>query len=134
MAVGRRLNTGATEALDRIERSLQVGPPPIDRASLLNVAGYIAAADILGVALAPLNTPCTFRVEVAFDAGGILSATITRGGVTVVSHFQYGSALNIDSGYRFSLAVSAGERINYRYSVNATILNFKVQEIPAAAE
>lgn len=134
MAVGRRLNTRTIEALARVESLLGLGPSPIDRASLFNVAGYIAAADILGVALAPLNTPCTFRVEVTFDAAGILSATITRGGVTVVSQCNGGVALNIDSGYRFSLAVSAGDRINFRYSANATILNFKVQEIPAAAE
>jgi len=107
---------------------------PLSRANLFNVAGYLTPADILAAALAPLNSPCTFRVEAAFSAGGILSATITQGGVTVVTQFNGGVALNIDSAYRFSLMVTTGDTINFRYSVNSNILSFKVQEIIAAAE
>jgi len=107
---------------------------PIARANVFNVVGYVGGADILGAALAPLNSPCTFRVEATFSAGGILSATITQGGITVVSQFQGGVALNINSGYRFSLMVNAGDTINFRYSVGCNILSFKVQEIIAASE
>jgi len=107
---------------------------PISRANLFNVVGYLTPADILAAALAPLNSPCTFRVEAVFSAGGILSATITQGGVTVVSQFNGGVALNINSAYRFSLMVTTGDTINFRYSVNSNILSFKVQEIVAAAE
>ena len=107
---------------------------PLTRANEFNVAGYIAAADILAAALAPLNTPCSFRVEAGFDAAGILSATITQVGVPVVCQLNGGVALNINSLYRFSLMVNAGDTINFQYSVNATILSLKVQEIIAAAE
>jgi len=98
---------------------------PLSRANLFNVAGYLTPADILAAALAPLNSPCTFRVEAAFSAGGILSATITQGGVTVVTQFNGGVALNIDSAYRFSLMVTTGDTINFRYSVNSNILSFR---------
>ena len=107
---------------------------PLTRANEFNVAGYIAAADILAAALAPLNTPCSFRVEAGFDAAGILSATIIQAGVPVAVQFNGGVALNINSLYRFSLMVNAGDTINFQYSVNATILSLKVQEIIAVAE
>ena len=121
---------GDTYSIRRVVSPLN----PITRANEFNVAGYIAAADILGAALAPLNSPCTFRVEAAFNAGGILSATITQAGVPVAVQFNGGVALNINSAYRFSLMVNAGDTINFQYSVNATIISLKVQEIPAAAE
>jgi len=107
---------------------------PLSRANLFNVVGYLTPADILAAALAPLNSPCTFRVEAAFSAGGILSATITQGGVTMTVQFNGGVAMNVNSAYRFSLAVNAGDTINFQYSVDSNILSFKVQEIPAAAE
>lgn len=104
---------------------------PLARAEVHNAA-VVAATDILGAALAPINTPCAFRVEAAFDAGGILDATVTRGGVTVTVHFQGGVALNINSLYRFELMVHSGDTINFQYSVNATCLTMRVQEIIAA--
>jgi len=107
---------------------------PLARANLFNIVGYLTPNDILGAALAPLNSPCTFRIEAAFSAGGILSATITQVGVPVVCQLNGGVALNINSLYRFSLMVNAGDTINFQYSVNATILSLKVQEIVAAAE
>jgi len=121
---------GDTYSIKRVVSPLS----PLSRANVFNVAGYIAAADILAADLAPLNSPCTFRVEAAFNAAGILSVDITQGGVTVNVQFHGGVALNINSGYRFSLRVNAGDTINFQYSVNATILSFKVQEIIAAAE
>lgn len=106
---------------------------PLEKAVQHNVA-VVGGADILGAALAPLNSPCTFRVEAAFSAAGILSATITQGGVTMVAQFNGGVALNVNSLYRFSLAVTTGDTINFRYSVNSNILSLKVLEIIAAAE
>jgi len=107
---------------------------PLARANLFNVIGYLTPNDILGAALAPLNSPCTFRVEATFTTGGILSATITQGGVTIVSQFNGGVALNVNSAYRFSMMVNAGDTINFRYSVNSNILSLKVIEVIAAAE
>jgi len=107
---------------------------PISRVNLFNVVGCLTPANVLAVALSPLSPPCTFRVEATFSAGGILSATITQGGVTVVSQFHGGVALNINSGYRFYLVVNEGDTINYRYSANSNILSFKVQEVPVAVD
>ena len=121
---------GDTYSIRRVVSPLN----PLSRANLFNVAGYLATADILAADLAPLNSPCTFRVEAAFSAGGILSADITQGGVTVTVQFNGGVALNIDSAYRFSLMVTAGDTINFQYSANSNILSFKVQEIIASAE
>lgn len=121
---------GDTYSIRRVVSPLN----PLSRANLFNVVGYLTPDDILAADLAPLNSPCTFRVEAIFSAGGILSADITQGGVTVTVQFNGGVALNINSAYRFSLMVTAGDTINFQYSVNSNILSFKVQEIPAAAE
>jgi len=108
---------------------------PLERALIHNVAGYIAAADILGADLAPLNTPCLFRVTACFNAAGILSVETTNaagGGGAVVQQFNGGVALNNNSLYMFEHLVHAGDTINYQYSVNATIMTFRVQEIIGA--
>jgi len=107
---------------------------PIEKALVHNVAGYIAAADILGAAVAPTNTPALFKVMAGFSAPGILSVTITNaagGGGTVVQQFQGGVALNVNSLYGFTHLVHAGDTINYRYSANATIQTLRVIEIPS---
>lgn len=108
---------------------------PIAKALVHNVAGYLAGADILGAAVVPTNTPCLFRIMAGFSASGILSVTITNvagGGGTVVQQFQGGVALNINSLYAFSHLVHTGDTINYRYSVNTTIMTLRVVEIPSA--
>lgn len=113
-------------------RRITAPSTPITREIQHNVAGYLAEADIIAAALAPIYDPCSFRVEAAFNAGGILRATITRGGNTQVVNFNGGVALNVNGLYRFDMMVFAGDTINYRYSVNATIMVFRVQEIPSA--
>lgn len=104
---------------------------PLDRALEHNTA-ELAGVDILGAALAPTNTPCRFAVEVAFDTAGVFSVTVTNGGVTVVEEFNHGVVLPANSLFRFSHLVHAGDTINYRYSVNATMLTMRVQEIVGA--
>jgi len=105
---------------------------PISKANLFNQAGYLAAADILAADIAPTDSPTSFRIEAAFSAGGILSMDLTQAGVTVNIQLYGGVALNINSGYTFQVLINSGDTVNFQYSVNATILNFKVQEIPAA--
>jgi len=105
---------------------------PISKANLFNQAGYLAAADILAADIAPTDSPTSFRIEAAFSAGGILSMDLTQAGVTVNVQLYGGVALNINSGYTFQVLINSGDTVNFQYSVNATILNFKVQEIPAA--
>ena len=105
---------------------------PISKANLFNQAGYLAAADILAADIAPTDSPTSFRIEAAFSAGGILSMDLTQAGVTVNVQLYGGVALNINSGYTFQVLINSGDTVNFQYSVNATILSFKVQEIPAA--
>jgi len=105
---------------------------PIAKALVHNVAGYIAAADMLGADVAPTNTPCLFRLMGSFTASGILSVEIINGGNSQVQQFNGGVALNVNSLYAFSHLVHAGDTINYRYSVNTTIMTFRVVEIPSA--
>ena len=105
---------------------------PLARAEVHNV-GVLAAADILGAALAPLNTPCLFRVAVGFDTAGIFSVTITRAANTQVQQFNGGVALNTNSLYMFSVLVHNGDTINFRYSVNALCQTLRCQEVVAAA-
>ncbi len=105
---------------------------PLARAEVHNVA-VLAAADILGAALAPLNTPCLFRVAVGFDTAGIFSVTITRAANTQVQQFNGGVALNTNSLYMFSVLVHSGDTINFRYSVNATCQTMRCQEVVAAS-
>ena len=105
---------------------------PLARAEVHNAA-IVGGVDILGAALAPLNTPCRFAVEVAFDAAGVFSVRVTRGGIPVGEEFNHGVVLTANSLFRFSHLVHAGDTINYQYSVNATMLSMRVQEIVAAA-
>ncbi len=120
---------GDTYSIRRVVNPLS----PLPRAEVHNAA-VGAGADILAAAIAPLNTPCTFRVEVALDAAGILDVTITRGAVTVTEHFNGGVALNNDSLYRFNVMVHSGDTINYQYSAACNCLSLRCQEIVAAAE
>lgn len=117
---------------EQLKQALQQASTPVEREVQHNVVGYVAGADIIAAALAPIYTPCSFRVEAAFSAGGILSATVTRAANTQVVEFNGGVALNINGLYRFDMMVFEGDTINYRYSVNTNILVFRVQEIPSA--
>lgn len=106
---------------------------PLARAEVHNAA-VVAATDILGAALAPLNTPCLFRLVGGFSVAGVLSVTITRGGNTQVQQFNGGVPLNVNSLYMFDHLVHAGDTINYQYSVNAVCMTLRVQEIVAATQ
>lgn len=107
---------------------------PIAKANEHNVALVGMPADILAAALAPTNTPCLFRTQVAFDTAGVFSATVTSGGVTVVTEFNHGVVLPANSLFMFDMLVHSGDTINFRYSVNATMLVMRVQEIVAAVQ
>ena len=98
-----------------------------------NVVGYVGGADIIAAALAPLYSPCSFRVEAAFSVGGgILSTTITRAANTQTVSLNAGVGLNVTAIFRFDIMVCAGDTINYQYSVNSNILVFRVVEVPGS--
>lgn len=103
---------------------------PLEKGVVHNTA-YVTGADIFGTAITPTNTPSLFRVYAGFDVSGILDARITRAGNTQTQRFNGGVPLNSDSLYAFSHIVFAGDTVNYRYSVNATIQTLKVVEIPS---
>jgi len=105
---------------------------PLARAEEHNVA-VVAGVDILGADLAPLNTPCLFRVAAGFSVAGIFSATITRVGNTQVQQFNGGVALNVNSLYMFSVLVHSGDTINFQYSVGAVCQTLRCQEVVAAS-
>lgn len=106
---------------------------PITKANEHNTA-ELAGVDILAAALAPTNTPCLFRTQVAFDAAGVFSATVTSGGVMVTTEFNHGVVLPANSLFMFDMLVHAGDTINFRYSVNCTMLVMRVQEVVAAVQ
>lgn len=91
----------------------------------------LAGVDILAAALAPTNSPATFRIAIAFNAVGVFSATVTRGGNTQVVNFNSGVNLNANAVYVFDLPVQAGDTVNFRYSVNATLMIMRVSEVAA---
>jgi len=107
---------------------------PLARAEEHNVA-VVGGADILAApGIAPINTPCLFRVQVGFLGAGIFSATITRGLNTQTLAFNHGVVLTAGSLFFFDLLVAAGDTINYVYSVNTTLQVLRLQEIVAAVQ
>ncbi|MFA5344640.1 MAG: hypothetical protein WC381_11855 [Kiritimatiellia bacterium] len=104
---------------------------PIARAVVHNTA-YVTPADILAGALLPVITPSLFRCQIACSVSGIFYVTITRGGNTQVLQYNHGVALPASALFEFDTLVQDSTTINYRYSVNCTIMTFSVLEIPAA--
>jgi len=106
---------------------------PLEKANEHNTA-ETADTDILASALSPTNTPCLFRVMVAFDTAGVFKATITKGGNTQTVLFNGGNGLAANAVYMFDHLVHNGDTINYQYSVNAQLLVLRVQEIIAGVQ
>ena len=104
---------------------------PISRGFLHNQA-YLTPANFMGAAIYPIISPSLFRCQIACSVAGVFYSTITRAGVTVEPQFNHGVVLPANALFEFDLLVEDGETINYRYSVNCTILTFKVLEIPSA--
>lgn len=95
----------------------------------------LANANFLTTDLTPVNTPTTFRIQIAMSAVGNLTGRITRGGNTQTLTFNVvpGPALVADGLYMFDLLVHDGDSVNFRYSAAATIRVLRVQEIDSAS-
>ncbi len=104
---------------------------PISKGVIHNTA-YVTPNNFFGAALAPTIQPTLFRINGAFSVAGVLSVTITRAANTQVVNFNHGVVLTANDLFAFDHLVQDGDTINYRYSVNCTIMTFKVLEIPAA--
>ena len=107
---------------------------PRELANVHNTA-VSAATDILSSTIAPSSgTPAKlavlFRVQVAMNTAGVFSARITKSSTTVGVNFNSGANLVADSVYIFDLLVHNGDTVNFRHSVEATMLVLRVQEIP----
>lgn len=114
----------------RIMRSIDP-MTPMDKGVIHNTA-YLTPNNFFGTAITPYIEPTLFRCQGAFSVSGVLSVTIIRGGNTQVVEFNHGVALPANALFEFDTLVQLSTTINYRYSVNCTIMTFSVLEIPAA--
>jgi hypothetical protein len=99
------------------------------------VAQPVAGVPILTASLVPVNVPTTFRVMVAMSNVGNFSVIISNGGITqaLLLNAVGGPALAANSLYTFDILVSAGDSVNFSYSVTGgTVQLLRVQEIDAA--
>jgi len=96
-------------------------------------APYTAAANLYATNMVPKRSVCMVRVNCAFSASGILSLVrsmvVAGQTVTVTTAYNAGVALTSASEYVFDIYVSAGETLNWTYSVSGTTLKFTVTEI-----
>jgi len=118
---------GDTYSIKRVANPLS----PLARAEVHNVA-VVGGANILGAAIAPLNTPALFRLTAGFDTAGILSIIIIHGGVPMTQNFNHGVVLTTNSLFMFDAVLHSGDTCNFVYSVNAQIQTFRLDEIVAA--
>lgn len=110
--------------------SLSIGLAPIQQALLQNVALPGIRVNWLGVNLIPIQTPTMFRLMVAVSIAGVLSATITNGGVAQTVSFNNGIALVPGTLNMFNLLVHSGDTVNFSYSTTVGFIQiFRVQEV-----
>lgn len=101
-----------------------------DRGNVFNTA-YLTPANILGAAITPNATPSLFRIQCAFNAAGVLTATLAEGGAPVTVDMNRAVPLLANSLYTLDLVAGSVDAVNFQYSQNCTILTFKVVESPA---
>jgi hypothetical protein len=105
---------------------------PLIKGSIFNQS-VTANTNIFSSDLTPsfatTNNPSYFRIFACFNASGVLSVVKTKGTTTVTMQLNSGNALNANALYAFDIAVESGESINLQYSVDATALELKVEEI-----
>jgi len=105
---------------------------PLIKGSLFNqpvTANTNIFSSDLTPSLATTSNPVYFRIFACFNASGVLSVVKTKGTTTVTMQLNGGNALNANALYAFDIAVESGESVNLQYSVNATALELKVEEI-----
>lgn len=128
-------------------RIVTIGPPnvsinltPQELSTLTNTIQPASGVPILGAALIPLNTPTTFRVDVAMSNIGTFNAIVTNsisGATSTVSfNASAGFLLAANGVYEFDLLVNTGDTVNFSYTyvgAPGQILLLRVQEVDAAA-
>lgn len=129
LPLGITVGAGDKYSIRRVVSSFN----PLSRVIIQNTA-ELAGIDILPAALAPINVPCLFRIQVAFDTAGVFSARVTNAAVTVTTEFNHGVVLPANSLFMFDMLVHTGDTINFRYSIDTTMLVMRVQEIVAGTQ
>jgi hypothetical protein len=132
--------TFATDKVDVSGSSVTIGAitsitqfTPIQKALQHNVALPAAGADLLGAALIPTNTPCSFRISIAVSVSGQLKLDRINGGVEVKTYLNGGIALNESVEYTFDVQVYTGDTINLEYtSTGGTVMILRIAEIDAS--
>lgn len=99
----------------------------LNRAYVFSTA--YTSGNILTTGLVPKGGPDKFfRIYCSFDAGEVLSVTLTTGETTVTEKLNGGSALTAGCAYIFDVRVHSTETINFTYGGAATIGRFIVDE------
>jgi len=106
---------------------------PIEKAVEHNKS-VTANTNILAADLTPTDPPTLFRTMIAFNAAGVFKAIITRDATSVTAEFNAGATLAANSLYIFDMLVHDGDKVNFQYSVSATMLVMRVQEIGLATQ
>jgi hypothetical protein len=105
---------------------------PIIKGSIFNQS-VTANTNIFSTSLTPslatTTNPSYFRIFACFNANGVLSVVKTVGTTTVTMQLNSGNALNANCLYAFDIAVEPRESVNLQYSVDATALELKVEEV-----
>ena len=121
-----------TDNLDIALSALRDFFRPIIKGSLLNQS-VTANTNIFPLDLTPslatTSNPVYFRIFACFNTSGVLSVVKTRGVSTVTMQLNGGTALNANTLYAFDIIVESVESVNLQYSVDATALELKVEEI-----
>lgn len=97
-----------------------------------NVSGYLANVDIFGTGktLSPIQPPSRIVIFVCMSTSGVLTARRTCPAAVVDSEqLNGGTALTANVLYEFDYVLEAGETLDLRYSVNATILKIGIYEV-----
>jgi len=121
-----------TDNLDIALSALRDFFRPLIKGSIFNqsvTANTNIFSSDLTPSLATTSNPVYFRIFACFNASGVLSVVKTKGATTVTMQLNGGNALVANALYAFDIAVESGESINLQYSVNATALELKVEEI-----
>lgn len=89
-----------------------------------------AATDFLSADLVPSKTPCKFKIYISMSVAGKFD--VFRNGISTGERMNDDVNLVANVPYAFEVEVGRGDTdFNFQYSVNATIREFIVKEVPA---
>ncbi len=110
---------------------VSASPGSVVNRALLHNAAYISPNNFLGTAIGQtLGASVAFTLMIAMSVGGVFRVTITKAANTQTLDMNSGVALIANALYTFSpVLVFTGDTVNFQYSINATIMIFRVLEL-----